>query len=554
MKILAAALGDCIHVIGARNFLHLAENAGFETQFLGPAVAIEELVRAVQDVDPEIVGVSYRLSGDACEGLLDDLKARLAKRGLLDDRVYLFGGTPETGRAARDAGFFSDIFDGHRSRDDVIRAIRRLARGAPIEAAEVDVPPDRLIPRIERSAPMPLLRHHIGLSSVDETVAAVRELAEAEVLDVLSIAPDQTAQQAFFRPDDQAGMTEGSGGVPVRTPDDLRRIRDAANRGNRPLCRCYSGTADVFRWASMLLETIGNAWCAVPLSWYSELDRRGVRPLSQSIPEAQELMRWHAKRGVPVEVNEPHQWSLRRASDAVGVATAYLGALNAKRAGVRDYIAQYMLNTPGGLSSEMDLGKIQAMISMIESLHDESFMSYREVRPGLSSFPSDVDTGRARLVFSTLIGMALSPHIVHVVAYCEGHHVAGAKEIIESARMTRWTLQEFLAGTPGAMLLEAPNVRQRARELVDEAQAILDAIRALGRDEEEDPLTSPRVLEQAIRWGILDAPDLEAVGVTPGKARTAIVGGACVSIDPHSGVRISERERVARILEEAGVA
>ena len=55
----------------------------------------------------------------------------------------------------------------------------------------------------------------------------------------------------------------------MRNPEDLRAIYEATRRGNYPLLRCYSGTRDLLKWAEMLVETINNAWCAVPLTWYS---------------------------------------------------------------------------------------------------------------------------------------------------------------------------------------------------------------------------------------------------------------------------------------------
>lgn len=58
----------------------------------------------------------------------------------------------------------------------------------------------------------------------------------------------------------------------------------------------------------------------------------------------------HGERNIPVEVNDPHHWSLRDAHDAIGVADAYLVAYNAKQMGVKDYVAQYMLNVPALIS------------------------------------------------------------------------------------------------------------------------------------------------------------------------------------------------------------
>jgi len=42
--VIAAALGECVHVAGVSNFLHLAEQAGWKAIFLGPAVSVESLL------------------------------------------------------------------------------------------------------------------------------------------------------------------------------------------------------------------------------------------------------------------------------------------------------------------------------------------------------------------------------------------------------------------------------------------------------------------------------------------------------------------------------
>ena len=43
-KILAAALGNCVHVAGVLHFLNLARQSGYETVFLGPAVEVDRLI------------------------------------------------------------------------------------------------------------------------------------------------------------------------------------------------------------------------------------------------------------------------------------------------------------------------------------------------------------------------------------------------------------------------------------------------------------------------------------------------------------------------------
>ena len=60
--VIGAALGECVHVAGVMNFLRLAEEAGWRTVFLGPAVPIESVLEAARREQAELVGVSYRLT------------------------------------------------------------------------------------------------------------------------------------------------------------------------------------------------------------------------------------------------------------------------------------------------------------------------------------------------------------------------------------------------------------------------------------------------------------------------------------------------------------
>jgi hypothetical protein len=57
--VVAAALGECVHVAGVVNFLRLAKAAGWRTVFLGPAVPIKEVLAAARREKADMVGVSY---------------------------------------------------------------------------------------------------------------------------------------------------------------------------------------------------------------------------------------------------------------------------------------------------------------------------------------------------------------------------------------------------------------------------------------------------------------------------------------------------------------
>jgi len=316
--------------------------------------------------------------------------------------------------------------------------------------------------------------------------------------------------------------------------------------GNFPLARCYAGTQDLIKWAEMSVETINIAWGAVPLFWYSELDKRSDRPLIKAIQENHKTIRWYANHKKPLEVNDSHQWSLRDAHDAIAVTTAYLAAYNAKALGVRDYVSQYMLNTPPDTSPTMDLAKMLAKIEMIEGLHDKSFVSYREIRTGLRSMSCNPERAKGHLIASVTIGMLLRPHIVHVVGHCEADYAATAKEIIESCAMVRGAIDLALHGLPD--VTQDASIRKRKQQLIREANLILDSIRQLSTGS-KDPLTDPNILAKAVKLGILDAPHLYGSGVAPGSVTTMPVNGAYVAVDPKTGKVLSEQKRLKSIVQ-----
>jgi len=403
-------------------------------------------------------------------------------------------------------------------------------------------PAATLVERIEEKAPYPLLRHHFGLPSLEETIAGVARLAEAGVLDVVSLGPDQNAQESFFRPEEMDPAQDGAGGVPIRREEDLAAIYRASRRGNFPLLRCYSGTRDLILWGEMTARTIKNAWGAVPLFWYNRLDGRSNRPLREAIAENQKAMAWYAAQGIPLEVNEAHHWSLRGAPDSVAVAAFYLAAYNAKKAGVQDYVAQLMLNNPPGTSGVMDLGKCLAKMALIEQLAGPDFRIHRQIRAGLASLSVKPAVAKGQLAASTLLGLALKPEIIHVVAFCEADHAATPDDIIESCGIVQGVLKNSLFDAPE--MAADPTVQARRDELVAEAGLILEAIRGMARPGSDDPLTDPVVLQEAVRTGILDAPQLQGNPEAAGRVRTGMIDGACRALSADGRRVLSEEERL----------
>jgi methylmalonyl-CoA mutase cobalamin-binding subunit len=539
--VIAGALGECVHVAGVMNFLRLAEMVGWRAVFLGPAVPIEEFLAAARRENADLVGVSYRLTPETGERLLaefaeeaDDLRAAGVR--------FAFGGTPPVAERARAIGFFERVFDGSEPAEAALAYLKGQAHAA---ATGADFP-QTVMERIAWKAPFPLLRHHFGLPTMEASVQGIQEIAEARVLDVISLGIDQDAQANFFHPERQDARRTGAGGVPVRTPDDYRALYAASRRGNYPLLRTYSGTDDFIRLAEMYVDTINIAWCAIPLFWFNQMDGRGPWDLEGSIREHQKVMAWYGQHDIPVELNEPHHWGMRDAPDVVFVVAAYLSAYNARAFGVHDYIAQLMFNSPPGLSDAMDLAKMMAALDMIAPLARPDFRIWRQTRTGLLSYPLDVDSARAHLAASVYLQMALRPHIVHVVGHTEAHHAATAADVIEACKLARWAIESAARGQP-AMTAD-PIVEARREELICETCVTLEAMRALAEPDIVAPLTDPGTLARAVKVGLLDAPHLRNNPCGKGQVVTRIdERGACVAVAPATDQALTERERVAQL-------
>ncbi len=541
-RILGAALGSCVHVGGLHHFLELAKSEGYETESLGPAVSVERLLGRVEKEKPDLVAVSYRLTPEAAAALFEEMKEGMARRGIQGVR-FIFGGTPPAAETAGRSGLFEKVFSDRDSLPEIIAYLRGKKEGGGEGRYASD-----LLGRIQESYPYPLLRHHFGRPTLKETVAGAKAIAEARVLDVISIGPDQNAQEHFFHPEKMHHAQDGAGGVPLRKPEDLEAIYESSRCGNFPLVRCYSGTRDLLLWAEMSVRTIHNAWAAIPLCWYNVMDGRSSVPLKESILEKQDAMRWYAARGIPVEVNEAHQWSLREAHDSLAVTMAFLAAYNAKKMGVRHYVAQYMFNTPPGTSASMDLGKMLAKKELIESLHDEQFTSFTEVRAGIAHFSSVPAIAQGQLAASAALSLALEPHILHVVGYSEGDHAAYPDEVIHSCNIVHGILKNCLDGRPDMKL--DPRVQSRKEDLLGEGRVLLGALSELGHGEGGDPWTDAGVLARAIKEGLLDTPHFKGNPHLCGKISTRLIDGTWYAVDGATGRILREAERTRAVLDK----
>ena len=538
--VVAGALGECVHVAGVVNFLRLAEQAGWRTVFLGPAVAISDAIRAALEEEADLLAVSYRLTPETGERLLAQFAEsadHLRERGM----QMAFGGTPPVAERAEKLGFFDAVFNGTQAYEDILAFLK----GEPTQGKQERSYPQTTIERIEWKTPYPLLRHHFGLPTMSATLAGIEKIAHSKVLDVISLGIDQDAQENFFHPDRQDVRRTGAGGVPVRSAQDYRDLFEASQCGNFPLMRTYSGTDDFLELAQMYIDMIQIAWPAIPLLWFNQMDGRGPWDVEGSIREHQKVMAFYGERGYPLEVNEPHHWGMRDAPDVIFVVSAYLSAYNARAFGVSDYIAQMMFNSPPGTSDAMDLAKMSAALAFCAELVDDGFHIWRQTRTGLLSYPLEPNAARAHLATSIYTQMALRPHIVHVVGHTEAHHAATADDIIDACRMARRSIENALNGQ--ADMLADKNIQNRKGILIEEARITLTAIKNCAESSSRDALIDPVCLSKAVKRGILDAPHLKNNPFAPGTIQTQIINGACEAVN-EKGEMINETKRLEKYL------
>jgi hypothetical protein len=541
-KILTASIGQCVHVAGPHNFMDIATQLGFKCLFLGPATPNSILINKMKTFKPDILGLSYRLTPSTLLPILQNFAEKYEKLKYKPQQLF-FAGTPGTVKVAKDFDLFDVYFIGGESKYKIISILRKEI----VASEEKSSIPRDLLSRMKWKKPYPVLRAHFGLPTMKETIKGIKKIADAEILDIISIAPDQNTQANYFHPKDQVKGLSGAGGVPIRTKKDFLRLHNARLTGNYPMLRIYAGTRDFIKLAELYRETIHNAWGAIPIFWFNQMDGRGPLSLKESIRQHLEAIKWHGVNKIPIEINDSHHWSLRNAPDAITVADMYLSGIIAKNLGVRHFIAQYMFNTPPSSSLDMDLAKILAKNELLHTLTCENFMIIKQVRTGLASFPLDLDKAKGQLAAATMVQLAIKPDIVHVVSYSEADHAALPEDVIESCKI----VDQVINRTYSSKINIIDNrILKRKEELINQAKWIINLIPNLAKNEKElnNPYINSNVLNRLIKYGIFDAPHLKNNKYALGKIKTKIIKGACYSWDDSRQKKYNEIQRIKDII------
>ncbi|RME84381.1 MAG: hypothetical protein D6775_05630, partial [Caldilineae bacterium] len=372
----------------------------------------------------------------------------------------------------------------------------------------------------------------------------------------------------------------------IRTIEDLKRLKAATRRGNYPLTRIYTGTDELVELAKLWEEHLNMAFPAVPIFFYNQIDGRGPISIRDSFDEHYNTIRWWAERGKPLEINDPHQWGLRYASDDMQVTDHVLVAVIALKLGIKHYVMQQMFELPPSISALDDLAKMKAACDLIAPLEKHfDYRVIRQCRSGLPSFPPNLNQAKGHLAFGIYTQLYMEPDILHVVTHSEAHHEATADDIIESCEIVKQVCWDFAKGGVPNIWAD-PKLANRKLELQQGAMYNLLHLALMGGyegevtvdnfwdwarppeegdggrnfetmllsliDEANYPsgecgLISPDTLDLALQVGLFQAPHITVIDrryELVGACRTHVVDGMCRCYE-WNGIPVqSEFERV----------
>ncbi len=604
-----ATLGDDPHTQGLFRAARIAGKAGLAAHVLPPGTPLEGVCERVQHADPECLGFSYRLSPEVAIQEFRRCLTRLAAEGLLRrpsgaERRVALAGLPETMQAVTEvrAELPCAVWTMPQERNRM-HACRRLLEffGAPearrsaiLEELRPELEPPRFpvldelarqvagnddyrnepplpvpselarrsyVQRI-REQELPLLRTHFGIpaATIAPTVAGIATLAEARVVDEISLGSSDLSQRYFGDPAAFLGR-KNDGGVPYSTFEHLVELFQASRRGNYPGMKPYAHVVNLVPFIDSCVRAglLVGSHQAVPLFWFNELDGRGPTRLRESIREHQAAVADLARRGIPVEMNDPNHFASRWAHDTIIVADYALITAVMLANGVNDLVLQLQFNKPPELSDHGDLARMLAALDVAEEMMaGTGARLWRETRTGIESLDPDLVAARHQLARSTFLQLLVHPHAIHLVSHCEALHAAGVPDVIDSSRLVRRCVRLFRRHSAELLCLrQDPLVTERRAHLLSEARLTLRHIASLGGTalpEPEAPLATfvrrladADVLFQALDTGVMAAPGIFHPGFLAARniVTGAVTHGFIECLDPATGAVRREAERLA---------
>ena len=602
----ATSLANDPHTEGMHNASKIAALGGIDSVILPPSLSYDSFYEAIDKYKPRYIGLSYRQNENVAVSEVFKVIGYFVTSGLVtekDDVRIIFSGLPKTikvlegklselplkiilnqsspnprVRVTETVDFFEIVQDRERIIQQVydelvpkgIDLFNQLAdetvRGddyknePPLDVPSIAATNDYIV-RINES-PIPVLRSHFGIpsASIEPTVEGIRELAMARVLDEVSLGSSDLSQRFFGHPE-MFERLKNDGGVPYKTYDDLVKLYQASRCGNYPGVKPYCHVVDLVSFVHQCLAAgmLCGAHQAVPLYWFNELDGRGPATVRDSIKQHFAAVRELAKFGIPVEMNDPNQWSSRWAHDTIIVTSYALISAVMTMCGVHNMILQMQFNKPKETGDYADLAKMQAGLELahrVAQARRNPAPIFRETRTGIESLSADMKVAKWQLARSTLLQMCMNPHIIHIVSYCEANYAAKPDDIIDSSKLIRRAVRVFREHEQDIMK-ETNNqiVCERKSYLISESEYLLREIAKLNPRYEPCPIDSiarfvgdEDVIASSIEQKIMSAP-----GIINEKYRGDFItkplkyGMINVVNDYTHPIVITERERIDSI-------
>jgi hypothetical protein len=545
-------LGNDPHTVGIHKAGKIARSAGIDYKIIPPATSDADKLRILKELDPRYIGLSYRLSPEIALMELRKFLNKLTNVGLIDrgERRIGFAALPATLKAVQTSGLqdqYGLVLIGSNTsfRDNILSVLDFLdvkpyeRRTEILETLILDSEPEKIpeldqiasrvidtysyleesplvkpsaqaiksLPRRIYESQIPLIRTHFGIpsASIQPTVEGIEKIALNGAVDEVSLGSSDLSQRYFGDPKAFENQ-KNDGGVPYKTKEDLQTLYLATRRGNFPSIKPYAHVVNLKEFIDDCLDVgmLVGAHQAVPLFWFCELDGRGPLSVRDALQEHSEAVAYLALKDIPVEMNDPNQWSSRYVHDTLFVVDYGLIAGVMFTAGVKDMILQCQFNKPAETGDFADLGKMTAAREIVERIRPQRHPArvFLETRSGIEHFSTDLETAKFQLARTTLLQMMLSPSMIHLVSYCEADHAATAEDVIVSSMLVRRAVRLFKENEPDLKkYLDHPIVLQRKEHLLREAHYVLTRIAALSADSPDlyKTLSNPNVLHQALK-------------------------------------------------------
>lgn len=562
----ATTLANDPHTEGLHNASKIAAMGGVESIILPPSLDYEPFYDAIAKNRPHFIGLSYRQNEEVAIRELFKVVNYFASTGLVkstDDVKIQFAGLPKTikmleskvGELPLKVDLVKaspnvlervtetvDYFEITHDREAIIQSVYEelVPKGIEIfnqladEAVRGDDyknEPPLPIPSVKacndyvtriKESDLPVLRSHFGIpdKTIKPTVEGIRLLSEARVLDEVSLGSSDLSQRYFGHPE-KFEQLKNDGGVPYKDFADLVALYQASRYGNFPGVKPYCHVTDLVGFVHQCLEAgmLKGVHQAVPLFWFNELDGRGPAMVRPNIKEHFACVRELAKNGIPVEMNDPNQWSSRWAHDTIIVTSYALVSAVMTMCGVENMVLQMQFNKPKETGDYADLAKMQAGLEMARRLsmgRRNPAPIYRETRTGIESLSADMTLAKWQLARSTFLQMCMDPHIIHIVSYCEANYAARPADIIDSSRLIRRAVKIFRQHKEDIMKeAKVPIVKERRDYLIKESSYLVNEIAKLHPDYRPCPMEAMAqfvgdadVLATAIERGYMSAPGI----------------------------------------------